>query len=122
MRKKLRNSRPRFISVPLADPAKAIINKWIGNRTDGLIFKDLISDVKINKYLKDIGAMAGIDTILTAKVARHTFATLYLKETRDLNTLKSLLGHSNIRQTLIYAHVLDEDRKKGIDTFNRFSF
>ena len=73
-------------------------------------------------YLKDIGILAGIETRFTAKVARHTFATLYLQETRDINSLKDLMGHSNIKQTLIYAHVLDEDKRKGIETFNKFDF
>lgn len=121
MRKKLRNTRPKFISVPLSEPAKAIIKRWMGARTEGLIFKGLVCDVRVNKYLKEIGPMAGIDTTLTAKVGRHTFATIFLRETRDLNTLKSIMGHSNIKQTLIYAHVLDEDRQEGIKTFNRFT-
>lgn len=121
MRKKLKNVRPKFISVPLSEPAKAIIKRWVGTRTEGLIFKGLVCDVRINKYLKEIGSMAGIDTVLTAKVGRHTFATIFLRETRDLNTLKSIMGHSNIKQTLVYAHVLDEDRQEGIKAFNRFS-
>lgn len=121
MRIKLRNTHPRFVSVPLSDPAKAIIKRWSGDRTEGQIFKGLVCDARVNKYLKEIGAMAGIDTVLSAKVGRHTFATIYLRETRDMNTLKAIMGHANIRQTLIYAHVLDEDRREGIKTFNRFT-
>lgn len=120
-RKKLRNIRPRLISVPLSDPARAILARWIGDRAEGLVFEGLVSDVRVNKYLKEIGAMAGIDTTLTAKVGRHTFATIFLRETRDLNTLRDIMGHAHIKQTLIYAHVLDEDRREGIKTFNRFS-
>lgn len=30
------------------------------------------------------------------------------------------MGHSNIKQTLVYAHVLDQDRKEGIQIFNAF--
>lgn len=121
MRKKLRNSRPRFVSVPLSEPAKIIIQKWVKNRTEGKIFKGLICNEQVNKHLKEIGQIAGIETNLTAKVGRHTFATIFLRETRDLNTLKAIMGHSNIKQTLIYAHVLDEDRREGIKTFNRFA-
>jgi site-specific recombinase XerD len=121
MRKKLRNIRPKYIHIPLSEPAMQIIKRNIGFRKVGKIFQDLISDVKVNLYLKEIAQVAGIKKKLSAKVGRHTFATLFLKETRDLNTLKELLGHSNIKQTLIYAHVLDEDRRKGIETFNKFA-
>lgn len=120
MRKKLRNTHPKFITVPLSDPAKAIIKRWVGNRTEGLIFKGLVCDYRVNKYLKEIAAMAGVETTVCAKVGRHTFATIYLRETRDINTLRAIMGHSNIKQTLTYAHVLDEDRREGIKTFNRF--
>ncbi len=40
---------------------------------------------------------------------RHTFATNFLKRTRDLETLRQLLGHSDIRQTQIYLHLDKED-------------
>jgi site-specific recombinase XerD len=106
MRKKMKNIRPKYIHIPLSEPALRIAKRSIGLRTSGKVFKGLVCDVHINKYLKEIAAHAGIKKKLSAKVGRHTFATLFLRETRDLNTLKELLGHSNIRQTLIYAHVL----------------
>ncbi|MDR0750250.1 MAG: site-specific integrase [Tannerellaceae bacterium] len=121
MRMKTRNSRPRYITIPLSESAKKIIRRWVGDRKKGYIFEGLISNVKINKHLKTIGDMAGVKKKLCAKVGRHTFATLFLRETKDLNALKELLGHSNIKETLIYAHVLDEDRKKGIETFNQYA-
>ena len=31
------------------------------------------------------------------------------------------MGHSNIRQTLVYAHVLDQDRQQGIKVFDSFA-
>ena len=65
--------------------------------------------------------MAGINPKATPHYLRHTFATIFLRETRDLNTLRDIMGHAHIKQTLIYAHVLDEDRREGIKTFNRFS-
>ena len=30
------------------------------------------------------------------------------------------MGHSNIKQTLVYAHVLDQDRQLGVKVFDSF--
>lgn len=48
---------------------------------------------------------------------RHTFATNFLKATRNLYMLQSILGHSSINMTQRYAHVLEEDRINAMDTF-----
>ncbi|MDR1919900.1 MAG: site-specific integrase [Tannerellaceae bacterium] len=121
MRKKLKNIRPKYVYVPLSEPALHIIKRKIGLRKEGLLFDGLMSDAKINLYLKSIAHIAGISKKLSAKVGRHTFATIFLRRTRDLNTLKDILGHSNIRQTLIYSHVIDQDRQEGIKVFNDFA-
>ena len=47
-RKKLRNSKPRLISIPLSHPAKTILKKWIGQRTEGHVFRGLVCDVRVN--------------------------------------------------------------------------
>lgn len=120
IRKKMLNVRPKVVRVPISDPAKAIIKKKKGNRKKGLLFEHIISDQKINAYLKEIAKRAGITKKLCAKVGRHTFATIFLRNTRDLNALKEIMGHSNIKQTLVYSHVLDQDRKEGIQIFNNF--
>lgn len=58
---------------------------------------------------------------MSFKSRRHTFATYFLKKTKDLTTLKEILGHSELRETLIYAHVLDESKQEGIKSFDTFS-
>ena len=120
IRKKLRNVQPKVVHVPLSEPAKRIIAHQRGNRKKGILFENIISDQKINAHLKIVAKAAGITKKLCAKVGRHTFATLFLKNTRDLNTLKEIMGHSNLKQTLVYSHVLDEDRRTGIQIFNKF--
>ena len=50
----------------------------------------------------------------------YTFATIFLKNTKDLVTLKEIIGHSDYRETLIYAHVLEESKLEGIKSFNSF--
>lgn len=118
---KLRNSKPDPIVIPLSDPLKKIIRKASGKRKNGLLFTTVISDQKINEYLKRIARKVGINKPLSSKAGRHTFATLFLQKTKDLATLKEIMGHSDYRETLIYAHVLEESKQEGVKFFNSFA-
>lgn len=120
IREKLTNTCPKIVHVPISDPLRTIINRVKGNRKTGKLFNHIITDQKINTNLKEIALRACIKKRLCAKTGRHTFATIYLRRTKDLNSLKDIMGHSNIKQTLVYAHVLDQDRKEGIRIFNAF--
>lgn len=120
IREKLTNTCPKIVHVPISDPLQAIINKTKGDRKTGVLFNHIITDQRINSNLKEIALRAGIKKKLCAKTGRHTFATIYLRKTKDLNSLKDILGHRNIKQTLVYAHVLDQDRKEGVQIFNVF--
>jgi site-specific recombinase XerD len=121
IRVKMMNVRPRVVHVPIAEPLRKIIELKKEGRNNGKLFDHILSDQKINKHLKIIAEVAGISKKLSAKVGRHTFATIFLRRTRDLNALKDIMGHSNIKQTLVYSHVLDKDRQDGIRVFNTFS-
>ena len=76
----------------------------------------------MNRNLKTIAEIAEINKNLTHKVGRHTFATIFLKNTKDLATLKELLGHTDIKETLVYAHVMNESKEEGMRCFNSFTF
>lgn len=119
-RTKMMNRRPRMVRVPICDPLRKIIENQKRKRKEGVLWDTMISDQKINKKLKEIARLVGISINLSAKIGRHTFATIFLRKTRDINTLKEIMGHSNISQTLVYSHVLDQDRKEGIKVFNSF--
>ena len=72
------------------------------------------------KVLQPIEKRVGAK-LVSAKTGRHTFATIYLRKTKDLSSLQKLLGHSNIRETMIYAHVMDESKREGMQCFNSFT-
>lgn len=51
---------------------------------------------------------------------RHTAATWILRKTNNLRITKEILGHANINTTLKYAHVLDDEKRKALNTvFNQ---
>jgi len=119
-RLKLRNSKPEPIVVPVSDPLRNLLRNLVGKRQKGPIFERLHADQTMNTFLKEIAKIAEIDKPLSHKVGRHTFATIFLRRTKDLASLKDILGHSELRETLIYAHVLDESKQEGVKVFNDF--
>lgn len=119
-RVKLRNRKPEPIQIPISEPLRNLLSKIVGTRKKGPLFEVIQADQTMNRNLKDIAAIAGIDKPITHKVGRHTFATIYLRHTKDLASLKELLGHSDMKETLVYAHVMDESKREGVQCFNTF--
>lgn len=58
---------------------------------------------------------AGIDKHISFHVARHTFATTLITAGADIYSTSKLLGHTSVATTQIYAHMVDEVRRKSVD-------
>ena len=68
----------------------------------------VITNEKLNLYLKEIADACGITKNLTFHMARHTFATtVTLSNGVPIETVSKLLGHSKIASTQIYARVVE---------------
>lgn len=62
----------------------------------------------MNAYLKEIANLCGIPKTLTFHIARHTFAaTVTLSNKVPIETVSKMLGHRSLKQTMIYAKILD---------------
>lgn len=51
-------------------------------------------------------------------VARHSFASLLLENGVDIYTIKSLMGHTNVKTTQIYTHIVDAAKEKAANTLH----
>ena len=93
------------VNVPLLDIPKMILKKYKGKLPDGKILP-VISNQKLNAYLKEIADICGIKKNLTFHLARHTFATTTtLSKVVPIETVSKMLGHTNIETTQIYARI-----------------
>jgi len=97
--------RERGVVVSIPIPERAF--SYIQNKK-GKLF-NTVSEQKTNKHLKKIAEACGIRKKLTTHVARHTFATEFLRRGGHVEVLQKLLGHTVITTTMIYVHV-DRDR------------
>ena len=65
-----------------------------------------LDNADYNKTLKLIGEAAGITTRMHTHLARHTFATMMLRNGAKFENVGKMLGQKNLRQTQRYAKVL----------------
>lgn len=99
------------VRVPLLPQAKIILDTYADfpEVKNGYSLLPVYSNQKINKYLKIIAGIAGINKHLTFHVARHTFATsITLINNVPLETVSKLLGHTKLSTTQKYARVVEK--------------
>lgn len=107
------------VNMPLSKPAAKLVEYYKGKRGRGNLFRDLPTDQAFNRTIKKICQRVGITKPVSAKAARHTFATLYYKKNSgDLGTLSKLLGHTSVTTTMIYAHIMKDSRVAGVAAFD----
>ncbi len=97
--------------IPLLQPALLLIEKYKDHPkalNTGRTFP-MLSNQKMNSYLKELADICGINKKLTFHCARHTFATtVTLSNGVPIETVSKMLGHKSLRTTQIYAKVIDK--------------
>ena len=69
----------------------------------------ILSDQKMNIYLKEIAGICEIEKELTFHIDRHTFATtITLTNGVPIKSVSKMLGHKNLRSTQHYDKILDK--------------
>jgi site-specific recombinase XerD len=114
--------------VPLGDNLSYALKKYIailrpyiwlfnGNGPDGTVQHFSANGVRwiINEARKK----SGIKKQISSHILRHTYATHLLEMGTDIMTLKDLLGHTDIKTTMLYLHICNLDKHKAFSPMDR---
>lgn len=98
------------VNVPVLPQAMEIIERYKDHPeccSKGLLLP-VLSNQKMNAYLKEIADVCGIQKNISSHLARHTFATtVTLANGTSLEAVSKMLGHTNLNTSRIYARMLD---------------
>lgn len=123
----VRQKTHRKINVPILDEAKEIMKKYIDSNNEYIfpilnhaIHKTKMQQynrkkkviLKVNRYLKRISQMVGVEVNLTTYVSRHSYATVLKNSGVNIALIGETLGHSDLKTTQIY---LDSFENSQID-------
>lgn len=121
----IRQKTHRKINVPICDEAKEIIKKYIDSNNEYIfpilnhtIHKTKMQQynrkkkviLKVNRYLKKISQMTGIEVNLTTYVSRHSYATVLKNAGVNIALIGETLGHSDLKTTQIYLDSFDNEQ------------
>jgi len=108
--RKSRQKTMNMCNIPLLDIPIKIIEKYENHvqcQTKGILLP-VLSNQKMNGYLKEVADLCGIKKQITMHTARHTFATFMLANKVSIENVAKMLGHSDTKMTRHYAKVLDQ--------------
>lgn len=105
--KKLTKKTKKYISFTLPQNAVKMLDLGkLGTKEKVFDLSEYATNRQI-KYFGSIARKANITKHLSFHVARHTFATMLLTKGADIYTVSTMLGHSDISTTQIYAKIVD---------------
>jgi len=70
-----------------------------------------LDESSLQKAIRAAARLAGIAKNVTCHTLQHSFATQLLEAGYDLRTVQELLGHQDVKTTMIYTHVLNRGAK-----------
>ncbi|MEO6962226.1 MAG: site-specific integrase [Puia sp.] len=124
------------LSIKLPEKAKAILEKYYNDKSRNKEFifpvlkKGVSSDPEklnqaissatayINKMLKKVALLAEVDKSISTHIARHTWATRALRFGISIDKVSKLMGHADIKETQLYAKIVNKELDKAMDQFN----
>ncbi len=111
-------------NIPILPIAQTIIEKYKDNELMKIknVVLPVLSNQRMNAYIKEIADLCGITKNLTFHLARHTFATtVTLSNGVPIESVSKMLGHTNLKTTQHYAKILDMKVSKDMEILrNKF--
>jgi site-specific recombinase XerD len=89
---------------------------YLGNEPEKPISSKTVWDVVHQAALR-----AGLTKRIGPHTFRHSFATHHIEEGTDLVVLQSLLGHADIKNTVIYVHLSQRKMREAVNPLDRLS-
>ncbi len=112
---KNKQSRTLFITEPLVSRLKTLIN---GRSEDDIVFRNLMGKKMhaqdFSKDLRYAAKLAGVTKRVHPHLFRHTYGTFLYMATEDIGLVQVVLGHKDIKSTMIYIHIAAEFIKHGM--------
>jgi site-specific recombinase XerD len=102
-----------------------LFDSWRKKRPQSDFFFSTLKGKKLSvRYLQQMikrySQKAGITKNISPHSLRHTYATQYYRQTKDIETLRRILGHPNISTTTIYITLANIDVENGMKSFQGF--
>jgi len=106
--------------IPLNPNSKMILEKQKHNQK--FVFKLSNHTSSLNRTIKKMIKLTDIKKDVHFHCSRHTFATLLVTAGTDIFTIAKLMGHKDIKSTMVYAKVIDKKKEEAVNSMKNFEF
>jgi len=118
-----KGNKDRDLAIP--DYLTDLLDSWRKKRPQSDFFFSTLKGKKLfirylQQMVKRYAQKAGLSKRISPHTLRHTYATQYYKQTKDIETLRRILGHSDISTTTIYITLANIDVENGMKSFKGF--